>query len=123
MVQMKEQPICRVNTLEMAKHYLLNSDALGLCIAISMALQNYGIYPVDWDDLSIYFPKFKRIYALRFGGFGWYYWWRPGWRRGRILFLNWLIRQYSDDDTNLRDIEKEIINGKNIGKNGLWKYY
>lgn len=113
MIQMKEYPIHRVNILEMAKHYLLNDDALGLCMAISMALLYYGIYYCSWDDLSIYFPKFKRIYALRFGGFGLYYWWRPGWVNGRVSFLNWLIRQYSDDDTNLRDIERKIINGKN----------
>ena len=77
----------------------------GLCYAIQLALQDCGIRYCEYFQLSRYFPLFTRQNAIAFGASGAGYWWPIGdWSSGREEFLNWLIEQYKDDQTDLKTI-------------------
>ena len=94
-------PVTRVDVLRKAKSY----KGPGLCLAIQQALLYYGLYPVRWS-LSKTFPLFTRENAKRFGGDpSRLYWWPiDEWNTGRMDFLNWLIEQYKNDNTDLRKL-------------------
>ena len=86
------------------KEVLLRAKKLkraGLCFSIDRALIDYGVYT---GVVSQCFPKFRREEALKFGADkedDW--WWEPYiWDTGRMDFLDWLIKEYEDDKTNLR---------------------
>lgn len=95
------------------KEVLLRAKKLkrgGLCHSIEKALKDYGIYSsLFYTYLTIYFPKFRREVAFKFGAHktnSW--WWEYGvWDTGRMDFLNWLIKEYEDDKTNLRKLQFE----------------
>lgn len=78
----------------------------GLCWALCVALKDYGMY-CEYSHLSKYFPLFTRDNAFAFGAAeDCMYWWPANnWSTGREDFLNWLIEQYKDDQTDLRTIE------------------
>lgn len=77
----------------------------GLCYAIHKSLYEYGII-TGYLGLITYFPLFTRNNALAFGASeSDDFWWPIGnWSTGRKDFLNWLIKQYRDDKTDLRTI-------------------
>ena len=65
-------------------------------------LQTY----VPYQLLTVYFPKFRREVAFKFGANKSNDWWweYDVWDTGRMDFLDWLIDQYKDDKTNLRKL-------------------
>ena len=94
-------PVTRKEVLKRAKKL----KRAGLCFSIDRALIDYGIYlNVSYHSL---FPKFRREEALNFGGrkdsLGW--WEYDVWDTGRMDFLDWLIKEYEDDKTNLRKMK------------------
>jgi len=100
----KEKPIdakviYRVDVLRYAKKH----KGLGLCDTLYLALMAYGI-PVKCN-IESYFPLFNRSNAFEFNANDILYWWEAGvWNTGREDFLNWLIKQYKKDKTNLRKL-------------------
>ena len=111
-----EKPECvyRKDILEYAlkhhRHTLPRENHGGLCISIYEALLHYGIdtYP---KPIKIVFPLFTRNNASNLFNACLYenslvdYWWPRGeWNTGRLDFLKWLIEQYKDDKTNLKDL-------------------
>ena len=92
-------PVTRKEVLERAKKF----KSHGLCHSIRYTLDRYNmshIYRVDE-----YFPKFVKENALQFGADKYSDWWWKNdvWDTGRMNFLDWLIEQYKDDKTNLRN--------------------
>lgn len=103
---MNLRKIKRVDILRKAKSSTYRKT--GLCSAIRCALEYYGLSSLSWiDDLSEVFPLFTRGNAKRFGAdLILVYWWPIGeWNTGRMDFLNWLIEQYKDDNTDLRKLQ------------------
>ena len=94
-------PVTRKEVLKRAKKLKM----AGLCISIDRALIDYGIYlNVNYHSL---FPKFRREEALNFGAEKEDAWWweHDVWDTGRMDFLDWLIKEYEDDKTNLRKMK------------------
>ena len=97
----KNSPLTRKMVLMRASKHKTN----GLCNTIGRALLYYGIIAYS-SDLSTYFPLFTRYNAAVFGASeSNSYWWTVGdWSTGREDFLNWLIEQYKDDQTDLKTL-------------------
>ena len=97
------KPIYRVDVLKLVKKNY--RDYSGLCYSIRISLyelSNYNIVP--YVNLRYYFPLFRRDNAKMFGADGYVFWWTANdWTTGRMDFLDWLIEQYKDDKTDLRD--------------------
>ena len=73
----------------------------GLCDALERSLIDYGIYVSATNAFSEFFTQEN---AKGFGGINPGFWWpRKDWTSGRSKFLDWLIEQYKDDKTNLRN--------------------
>lgn len=81
----------------------------GLCITIRYALEHYGIcvpcmiktmFPLFTNDnaSSLFNATYcENLYSC--------YWWSEGiWDTGRLDFLKWLLEQYKDDKTNLKEL-------------------
>lgn len=100
--------VYRKDILEYAlKHHMytyLSENHGGLCISISEALTHYGIDASITVDTVI--PLFTRNNAINlFNAKPNFYWWPRGeWNTGRLDFLKWLIEQYKDDKTNLKEL-------------------
>ena len=96
-------PVTRKEVLKRARKY---KSKAGLCFAIDNALRDYNINATDYIDLFDVFPHFNNNNAiLLFGAKDGGYWWdKHIWNTGRMAFLNWLIKQYKDDKTNLREL-------------------
>ena len=95
-------PVTRKEVLKRAKKL----KRAGLCFSIDEALRDYGI-DLSYAFVVKYFPKFRREMAFKFGGRkNSLWWWLPyHWDTGRMDFLNWLIKDYEDDKTNLRKMK------------------
>lgn len=94
-------PVTRIEVLEYAKELQATQQYPGLCRLLDAALEYYDIY----DSPATIFPKFKEEYAKHFGASYYGYWWESGrWDTGRLDFLNWLIKQYEGDNTNIRKL-------------------
>ena len=100
-------PITRVEVLKLAKAKVERNpkEYPGLCILLENTINmNYNIW---LKDPRWVFPLYNPMYAKLFGattdiGF----WWeRDEWDTGRLDFLNWLIEQYKDDKTDIRDLK------------------
>lgn len=122
-------PIYRVDVLRLSRVLMLElhnrRDCLGLCSVICSALRLYG-YNVVIADLYRYgyartigarfgFSLYSLDEARRFGAFSPHlskrydgYWWKPGdLSTGRLAYLDWLIRVYSEEDERLVDLYSE----------------
>lgn len=106
--------IYRKDILEyVLKHhkYIFGGNHSGLCISILNALNHYNI-TTSFKKLEVIFPLFDYSYAnTLFGAISHHgdpfmtYWWPKGeWNSGRLDFLKWLIEQYKDDKTNLKEL-------------------
>lgn len=99
--------VYRIDVLKKAKKYLKTDKYNGICPAIYSSLAHYNIR-VD-HIVEYYIPKFNINNAKKFGASAKYepWWWKP-YRfnifSGRRRYLNWLIRQYKNDKTNLREL-------------------
>jgi hypothetical protein len=98
--------ITRLDVLKKAKGLYVNGicrDYSGLCKVLRYSIAFFGHY-IPTIVMHRYLPLFTFENAKKFGANGdkrWY-WWKPyEWDTGRLDFLNWLIEQYRDDDTNL----------------------
>lgn len=95
-------PVTRVEVLKHAKELQDTHQYPGLCWLLNDALSHYEI----WPFLSTIFPKFHVKYARQFGAYAdaeYGYWWdRDAWDTGRLEYLDWLINEYKDDETNIR---------------------
>ena len=89
--------VTRVDVLKKAKEH----QEFGLCYAIQEALDDYDIIIRP----EYIFSLFTRENALKFGADkDCPYWWDPGvWNTGRMDFLNWLIEQYKNNKTDLKN--------------------
>lgn len=100
-------PVTRVKVLKHVKSLMYYYCTFGgLCSALSASLDDYHIYK-NYTKLKYYFPLFTYENAQKFGANGCpsgYWWDEKDWKNGRMEFLNWLIEQYKDDKTNLRNI-------------------
>lgn len=89
------------------KHYNYPSceNHAGLCISIHKALCYYGI-DISSMAIKIIIPLFTINNAISlFNAKPNYYWWPKGeWNTGRLDFLKWLLEQYKDDKTNLKEL-------------------
>lgn len=97
-------PVTRVDILKRARDYKWTG---GLCIAIKCALWDFNIPTKSKDIISkLYFPEFNRKSALVFGADPYQiFWWEMhNWSTGREEYLNYLIKCYNDDKTNLRKL-------------------
>lgn len=94
--------VTRVDVLRKAK----SCKKEGLCLAIRHALVYYDLPSLTLADLSEIFPLFTRENAKRFDGDPFHLYWWPiyEWNTGRMDFLNWLIEQYKNDNTDLRKL-------------------
>lgn len=73
----------------------------GLREALEWSLIDYGIYLLAADVFSEFLTREN---AKGFGGTLPGFWWpKKDWTSGRSEFLDWLIEQYKDDKTNLRN--------------------
>ena len=90
------KPVYRKDIIETALHSCLK---YGLCRALRHAFFDHGIeYSPD------YIPKFTRENAMQFGATGTYaFWWPcdPGYDKERRNFLQWLLKEYENDTTDL----------------------
>ena len=93
-------PVSRKTILKRAaKLYKRKAD--GLCEALDWSLIDYGIYLRAADAFSEFFSQEN---AKEFGGILPGFWWpKKDWTSGRSKFLDWLIEQYKNDKTNLRN--------------------
>ena len=112
-------PVRRIDVLERVKSEVLACydapNITGLCPLLCSELYSYGLYDGNvflqarMDALKKFFPLYTHDNAVEFGARREenMYWWPPFvWDEasGRMRFLNWLIEQYKDDETNLRTI-------------------
>lgn len=116
-------PVRRIDVLESIKSEVKSFDDYtcfaGLCSLLAEALRYYGIL-LDgmsvsdrMDALKKFFPLYTRENAAEFDArrdehkSEHTFWWPPfEWDEssGRMRFLNWLIEQYKDDETDLRTL-------------------
>lgn len=113
-------PVRRIDVLESVKSEVKACKDFryfaGLCPLLCSALRSYGLldyydmsYPVRMYSLEKFFPLYTLDNAVEFGAKldGYMYWW-PHFKwdeeGGRMRFLNWLIEQYKDDETDLRTL-------------------
>ena len=93
-------PVSRKTVLNRAVR-LYKGKTDGLCEALEWSLIDYGIYLQAKDAFSEFLTQEN---AKGFGGVYPGFWWpRKDWTSGRSKFLDWLIEQYKDDKTNLRN--------------------
>ena len=98
------------------KYTLYGKNHGGLCISICNALQHYDINAY-FNDINAYLRKLKTFIPLftnknavlfratHHNDSSFQYWWEEGvWDTGRLDFLKWLIKQYKDDKTNLKEL-------------------
>lgn len=111
-------PVCRINVLEGVKSRVLACGVepfyAGLCSLLCSELHSYGLfdsngYAAMMYSLKKFFPLYTFYNAIAFGAQldEYLYWWTPfKWDEegGRMRFLNWLIEQYRDDETDLRTL-------------------
>ena len=104
----KKKGVTRIEVLEKAKNFKF--DSFGLCHAICTALLFYNLPSCGSFDIELLFPLFRRKNAYRFGAnIRNPYWWPPGkWDTGREDFLNWLIKKYKYDTTDLKELTKKL---------------
>lgn len=106
--------VYRKDILEYAlKHHKYpNSDNYGgLCKALINALNHYGI-STRGVNIDYYLPLFRNHIAgtqfnakINYLGDTGEFWWPKGnWNMGRLDFLKWLLEQYKDDKTNLKEL-------------------
>lgn len=100
--------VYRKDILEYAlKHHNYPSceNDSGLCISIHKALRYYGI-DISPMAIEIIIPLFTVNNAISlFNAKPNYYWWPRGkWDTGRLDFLKWLLEQYKNDKTNLKEL-------------------
>ena len=99
-------PVTRVDVLKRAMDYKWTGS---LCVAIKLALTDFKIptKPQPRKIISkLYFPEFNRKSALVFGAdpYSVFWWEMHNWSTGRREYLNYLIKCYNDDKTNLRKL-------------------
>jgi hypothetical protein len=125
------KPIYRVDVLRLSRVLMIalnnRRGFLGLCPIICSALRWYGFNVVIAD---LYRDGYERTIGERFGfslysleearRFGAFspslskdgydgYWWKPGdLSSGRLAYLDWLIRVYTEEDEHLVDLYSEI---------------
>lgn len=116
-------PVRRIDVLESAKSEVKSFDDYtcfgGLCSLLAEALRYYGIlldgmsFCGRMDELKKFFPLYTHDNAVKFGArsgeqMSEYTFWWPSFvwdeEGGRMRFLNWLIEQYKDDETDLRTL-------------------
>jgi len=98
-------PVRRESVLTLTKKIRTEQSNIGLCSAISSALASYGI----WRDRTLeeYFPEFTFENArekFKADGTKEFFWWINYDDPNRMEFLDWLIKQYKNDNTNLRKL-------------------
>lgn len=104
-IRLFKLPVRRKSVLTLAKEFRTNYSHIGLCSAISSALTEYGI----WKDRTFveYFPEFTFENAkekFKADGTKEFFWWIDYDDPNRVEFLDWLIKQYENDKTNLRKL-------------------
>ena len=104
-IRLFELPVRRKSVLTLAKEIRTKQPHIGLCSAISSALASYGI----WRDRALieYFPEFTFENAkekFKADGTKEFFWWIDYDDPNRMEFLDWLIKQYENDKTNLRKL-------------------
>ena len=102
----KNKSIYRVDVLRYANEH----RDLCLCYTIYDALGHFGIDTEDYgicESVRHYFPEFTIENAKPFGAIDSTYWWTPNVWEGRAKFLEWLIKFYENDKTDLRTYKEE----------------
>ena len=104
-IRLFKLPVRRKSVLTLAKEIRTEQLRVGLCSAISSALIEHGI----WKDRTLeeYFPEFTFENAKeksKADGTKEFFWWIDYDDPNRMKFLDWLIKQYEDDNTNLRKL-------------------
>ena len=104
-IRLFELPVKRKSVLILAKELRTKQPHIGLCSAISSALTEYGI----WKDRTLkeYFPEFTFENAkekFKADGTKVFFWWIKYDDPNRMEFLDWLIKLYENDKTNLRKL-------------------
>lgn len=103
------RPLTKAMILKKAKCY----QSSGLCYAIKRALLYYG-YNIHYTCASdvkdiLQIPLYDVKEAVKFNadirhGARTGFWWTIGvWNKGRLDYLNWLINQYKNDKTDLKE--------------------
>jgi hypothetical protein len=104
----KYEVIRRYDVLLLAKQKMESGEFSGLCNAISASLSEYDLW-CPTNRLDDYFLLYNRDQALKFGASkSGNFWWKAykfGKLSGRRRYLNWLIREYKDDQEILKTIE------------------
>ena len=107
-------PVTRYDILKCAKKRAIKYPETygGICnIITDTLLFDFGLSIECF--LKDYFPKFTYENALKFGAIPEHehmYWWKyKDWKGDRMKFLNWLIQEYKDDKTDLRELSKSFI--------------
>ena len=104
-IKLFELPVRRKSVLTLTKKIRTEQSNIGLCSAISSALAEHGI----WRDRALieYFPEFTFENAkekFKADGTKEFFWWIDYDDPNRVEFLDWLIKQYENDKTNLRKL-------------------
>ena len=105
-INLDNTPIYRIDILKEIKKTFKKDKAMGLCYEIVKTLQKHKIYSPGIDIIYM-FPLFTFDNAKNFGAKNNGCWWKPykfSIFNGRKKFLNWLIKQYKNDKTNLVDL-------------------
>lgn len=100
------KPIYRIDVLRYANEH----RDIGLCFTIYHALVHFNINTKDigmCKSVRYYFPEFTIENAEPFGASNDTYWWAPYTWKQRAEFLNWLIKFYENDKTDLRTYKKD----------------
>ena len=104
------KPIYRIDILRAVKYNYENCRAYGICYSIHNINGHCNLKLfVRYRTLAHLFPKLAYDYAksitdVNYDAIG--YWWKiDDWTSGRMIFLNWLIKEYRDDKENLRNIK------------------
>ena len=104
--------VYKKDVLEYAlKYHTYNSvNYTGLCITIHNALCYYGIN-IGLMPIRIIIPLFNNNNASTLfnadsskNSLEVYWWPKREWNTGRLDFLKWLLEQYKNDKTNLREL-------------------
>lgn len=100
--------------------YTFGENYNGLCITLIKSFNHYNIN-ISTLRIIYYLPLFNinrailfninraisfNVEQYYFGKINYtYYWWPKGeWDTGRLDFLKWLLEQYKDDKTNLKEL-------------------
>lgn len=102
----KNKPVYRVDVLRYANKH----QDWCLCYTIHDALVHFGIDTKEYgicESVRHYFPEFTNENAIPFGATDATYWWTPNVWKDRAKFLEWLIKFYENDKTDLRTYKEE----------------